>query len=184
MKTTTIVLIIACSLAFVSAFPLDHQDGSVILGSSAPLERRDVCEKSQSKACKAAATEEAARIAAEEEARIAAELEEAARIVAEEEARIAAEGEAKTDDMIASGQTTSGGYNPPSGYTVNRIEVKKRQPKKSHYLFFYFSKLSFYSPIIILNHQLWSNWTLNSSVILIRSFLYLGKKIISLNVGI
>jgi hypothetical protein len=41
MKTTTIVLIIACSLAFVSAFPLDRRDGSVVLDTFAPLERRD-----------------------------------------------------------------------------------------------------------------------------------------------
>jgi hypothetical protein len=37
MKTTTIVLILACSIAFISTFPLDHQVGSVVLDTSAPL---------------------------------------------------------------------------------------------------------------------------------------------------
>jgi hypothetical protein len=118
MKTTTIVLILAFYLAFVSAFPLDHQDGSVVLDSSAPLERRDdrysaplerrgggkkgrgkkalngkkaLHGKKLKAACVAADLLETCSTAELEAARITAELE-AARITAVlEAARVAAE---------------------------------------------------------------------------------------------
>jgi nucleoid-associated protein YgaU len=116
MKTTTFVLIIAFSLALFSAAPLDRRDDSVVLDTSAPLERRvncngqsnsptcrcrsvglhDDCTEAElaalSAACFAAELEESCTVSEENAARIAAELEEAARIAAEEEAaRIAAE---------------------------------------------------------------------------------------------